>query len=564
MDSNPSVVAKLDALVAELLAGWNLYTTLIAGGIVAFLVFSFVTSKDTDIHPFLLARQSTAFPVRQPGESAPYRSLETPHGFPLRSGLNVKDPGAPRWTSGRKGDLRDIWKAAVRGSVEEDGRVSGKQGKIYTVLGRKAIEHPLDQITQEINVIGNRLQSAKVNTVAICLTDSVELLAAIFAGAFYGIKTILIPHNLDAEALSALLKTSGAEALIGEAGALDLSLVAKGNEQLSQVIWVAKLGSRHMDWNDVPDDVKGTLEVRVWHELVEEKKDLAGLEVPSWDPSSPTSSVTTVWSSKSSAGEFVEYQPANLASGIAGLLYSLPRTQRYNPGDVVLSIDSLSRSYPLCHVMAALFSNASVALNSVAGESVDFALATVGVSPTVIVSSSRTMSEYHSQFMKPHSGPVSKLARWIQVRSLDSGYMPSHGFLNQVANAGPTAELSLDKLRLLCISHRVDADPEIQLDSEQLADLRILTGARVVYALTGPGVAGAVSQTNVFDYRRFQGPSHFGAPLSSVEVVLKGVSDGAEHEEGEIAVSGPSVISGKTTLAGRIRIRDDNTFELRH
>ncbi|PYI06118.1 hypothetical protein BO78DRAFT_369699 [Aspergillus sclerotiicarbonarius CBS 121057] len=562
MDSDTSIVAKLDALVAELLADWNIYTTLIAGGIVAFLVFSFVTSKDTDIHPFLLARQSTAFPVRQPGETAQYRSLETPHGFPLRSGLNVKDPGAPRWTSGRKGDLRDIWKAAVRGTVEEDGRVTGKQGKIYTVLGRKAIEHSLEQVTQEMNVIGDRLQSSKVKTVAICLTDSVELLAAIFAGAFYGLKTIIIPHNLEAESLSTLLKESQAEALIGEAGALDLSLVAKGNDQLSQVIWVAKLGSRHMDWNDVPEDVKGTLEVGVWHELVEAKKDLAGLEVPSWDPTSPTPSVTTVWPSKSSAGEFVEYQPENLVSGIAGLMYSIPRPQRIGPSDVVLSIDSLSRSYPLCQIMTALYSNASVALNSVAGESVDFALATVGVSPTVIVASSRTMSDYHSKFMKPHSGFISRFSRWIQVRSLDSGYMPSHGVLNQVANVGPTAELSLDGLRLLCISHRVDADPEVQLDYEQLADLRILIGARVVYALSGPGVAGAVFQTNVFDYRRFKGASHFGAPLSSVEVVLTGVPKDATTEEGQLTVSGPSVISGKTALASRARIRDDNTFQL--
>lgn len=134
------------------------------------------------------------------------------------------------------------------------------------------------------------------------------MLTRSLAGAFYGLKTIIIPHNLDADSLSSLLKESGAEALIAEAGALDLSLVAKGNDQLSQVIWVAKLGSRHMDWNDVPEDVKGTLEVRVWHELVEEKKDLTGLDVPSWDPSTPAPSLTTVWPSKSSAGEFIEYQ----------------------------------------------------------------------------------------------------------------------------------------------------------------------------------------------------------------------------------------------------------------
>lgn len=106
-----------------------------------------------------------------------------------------------------------------------------------------------------------------------------------------------------------MLQKSQAESLIAEAGALDLSYVANSNRQLHHVIWVAKLGSRHMDWNDVPEDVKGNLEVIVWHELVEEKKDLAGLEVPSWDPSSPTPSLTTIWPSTSGPGDFVEYQP---------------------------------------------------------------------------------------------------------------------------------------------------------------------------------------------------------------------------------------------------------------
>ncbi|EIT76513.1 hypothetical protein F9C07_2236258 [Aspergillus flavus] len=560
MASETSLVAKLDTLVADVLADWNIYTTLIAGTIITFLIYSFATSKEPDIHPFLLARQSTAFPVRQPGESAAYRSLETPHGFPLRSGLNVKDPGAPKWTAGRKGDLRDVWKTAVRGAAE-DGKLSGKQGKIYTVLGRRAIEQSLEQVTQEINVIGSRLQSSKAKTVAVCLTDSVELLASIFAGAFYGFKVILIPHNLDPKDLSTLLQKSQADVLIAEAGALDLSLVAKSNEQLSQVIWVAKLGSRHMDWNDVPGDVKGTLEVAVWHEVVEEKKDLAGLDVPSWEPNSPSPSLTTVWPSATGPGEFIEYQPENLISAIAGLTYSLPRNERFNSSDLVLSTDSLSRSYPLCQVMAALYSNASVALNSVAGESVDFALATVGVSPTVVIASSRTMSDYHNKFMEPHSGIISSLARWFDVRKLDAGVMPSHGMFSQVANIGPMAELSLDKLRLLCISHRADADPNVRLTSGQLTDLKIFTGARVVYALTGPGVAGAVSQTNVFDYRRYQGQNHFGAPLSSVEIVLTGVSEDKENE-GQITVSGPAVVLEKTTLTAQGRIRDDNTLEL--
>lgn len=224
-------------------------------------------------------------------------------------------------------------------------------------------------------------------------------------------------------------------------------------------------------------------------------------------------------------------------SAVGALISSLPRNQRLTPDDLLLSIDSLSRSYPLSLVLAALFSNSSIALNSVAGEGVDFALSTVGISPTAIVASSRTMSEYHKKFMEPHTGIVSKIGRWFQARSLDAGTMPSSNLLTKIANIGPTAELTLDKLRLLFISHRADAPGEYRLSSEQLADLRIFTGARVVYALTGPGVAGAVAQTNVFDYRRQGGLSHFGSPLSSVEVTLKGHPEDAGLEravEGQV------------------------------
>lgn len=229
-----------------------------------------------------------------------------------------------------------------------------------------------------------------------------------------------------------------------------------------------------------------------------------------------------------------------MVAAIAALGTSFPHNQRIIPSDIVLSIDSLSRSYPLCQILNALFSNASIALNSVAGENVDFALATFGLSPTVIIASSRTMSDYHDNVMKPHIGMVSSFGRWVQTRTLDSGNMPSRNFFSQLARIGPTAELSLDNLRLLCISHRVDADSAVRLTSEQLTDLRVFTDARIVYALTGPGIAGAITQTNAFDYRRLDGPSHFGPPISSTEVTLTGISEGTASDiqpEGQVSDS---------------------------
>lgn len=189
--------------------------------------------------------------------------------------------------------------------------------------------------------------------------------------------------------------------------------------------------------------------------------------------------------------------------------------------------------------MLALFSNASVALNSVAGDSVDLALATVGISPTIIVASSRTVADYHKNVMRPHTGLLSSIGRRLQAQSLDAGRMPTRNVFSRVANVAPTAELSLPNLRLLIVSYRVDDSAENLLSAEQLTDLRIFTGARVIYALTAPQVAGAITQSHPFDYRRHEGPAHFGPPLSSVEVTLTGHPEDSGLEravEGQVCI----------------------------
>lgn len=83
------LIDQLDAKIAEILSGWSIYTTLIALLITAFLVGAIVYAEEPDVHPMLLARGSSASMVRQPGESAIYRSHDAPHGYPLRAGLQV-------------------------------------------------------------------------------------------------------------------------------------------------------------------------------------------------------------------------------------------------------------------------------------------------------------------------------------------------------------------------------------------------------------------------------------------------------------------------------------------
>ena len=178
MAVNSTFVQRLDTQIDQLLAGWNIYTTVLTVVFFVYLCYPLVFSSEPDIHPFILIRQSTPTQVRQPGESAVYRSIETPHGYPLRTGLNVKDPDAPKWTSGRDGDLRDIWKQALKGDDKD-----GKRRQIISVVGKAAEEHELNRLTKEINIIGKHLQSRGAHTVAIFLPNSVELVVALFGSS---------------------------------------------------------------------------------------------------------------------------------------------------------------------------------------------------------------------------------------------------------------------------------------------------------------------------------------------------------------------------------------------
>jgi hypothetical protein len=74
------LLEQLDGSISALLEGWNVYTTVITFGIIGYLGWVIYDTADADTHPLLLARQAQASYVRQPGESAIFRSPETPHG----------------------------------------------------------------------------------------------------------------------------------------------------------------------------------------------------------------------------------------------------------------------------------------------------------------------------------------------------------------------------------------------------------------------------------------------------------------------------------------------------
>lgn len=82
---------------------------------------------------------------------------------------------------------------------------------------------------------------------------------------------------------------------------------------------------------------------------------------------------------------------------------------------------------------------------------------------------------------------------------------------------------------------------QVQLSASVLHDLRILTDARIVRALTAANVAGALAQTNMLDYRQ---DDHFGVPLSSLELKLV---DSSAHKTSDQEARGEV----SHTIAGR-------------
>jgi len=545
-----NMMLKLDEALTNILGDWDIYSTSIAAAILVFFAYQVFTRRDPDAHPMLLERQAHASAVRYPGESAVYRSQSSPHGMELNTGLGVRDPGISKWARGRDGDLRDIWRRVVDGPIDESGKPKRGKGRLLTVLGsEQVIEHNLglccidlyrgmptpnancssDEISRQISIIGMHINQQGGSRVAIYLPNSIEFITALFACTFYGLTPILLSYDQHSSTIISMLKQSNADTLIAAVGSLPFDAVTKEYPALRQLIWIVDEGSRHMDWDEVPKGTGGAINVSTWQEIIEDHKSSIA-DLPKSDPSNKPTNLGAFWQFKQGdADQFVEYTQPNLVSAISAQISAIPVTQRMSPSDLFLPIDSLSTVYPLVMTLAALYSNSSLALHSVAGRNANLEAATQGIAPTIIVASASTLSKAHQEVSVRMASPVLKAVHWSQTRSLtQDGVMPVASMFTRLNDSmRPAIGTTPGKLRIMFVSEQVGGDSPA-LSSLDLSDLRVFTGARVVYALTAAKVAGAVAQTSFYDYRVANDAgkhSHFGPPLSSVEVLLRDTKD---------------------------------------
>lgn len=320
-----------------------------------------------------------------------------------------------------------------------------------------------------------------------------------------------------------------------------------------------------MDWNGVPDEAQGRLSVNVWHDIVDDNKAKATADLPENEAGETLGQIITVWQAHDMQAppEIVSFSHGNIVAAVGALISAIPARQRLSSADLVLPADQFGHNYVFCQTLAALFAHASLAITSVAVPGVDLALARRGVAPTVIIAGAPTLVKLHQQETGSITSGFQRFGKYTQDQSMSAGRMPTDGLLFKLLAPSSTTT-NPGKLRLILTSERVGTGSP-HLSSTLLSDLRIFTRSRIIYALTAAKVAGAVAQTNVFDYRRDDGnaASHFGIPLSSVEVKLVNASDaevGAQEPKGTIVVSGPAVVGGQVSLEVEGRVREDCTL----
>lgn len=359
-----------------------------------------------------------------------------------------------------------------------------------------------------------------------------------------------------------MLNASEIDGLVAAAGTLPLDDLASQVLKLRLITWVVEPSSRHMDWNERPTNASDRVVVNVWHDVIEENKASAISSFPPNIPGETLPDLVTIWqpNDNQSKATITTFTQGNIVAATASLITAIPLRQRLAPSDLVLPADHFSNSYILCNTFAALFAHTSLAINSVAAPGVDLALASRSISPTVILASAESLAARYTKETAGITSAVQKFGKYTQDQTVSAGRMPTDGLLFRLLAPSNNTP---GKLRLILTSDRLQ-DSSV-LTSTMLSDLRIFTRSRIVYALTAPGVAGAVAQTNVFDYRSEAGGghSHFGVPLACVEVRLESAVesdiDGIEPK-GEIIVSGPSVAGKETRLGVKGRIRGDCTL----
>ena len=129
----------------------------------------------------------------------------------------------------------------------------------------------------------------------------------ITAGSFYHFSPILFPYHQERDITNDLLANAEFDTLVAEAGSISLERLLSKNKSVRRIVWVTKQGSKHLDWNEVPEGIGGKIDVTTWNDLIEEKKATISKDVPALEAENEPPSIYAFWPNKAGKYEMTEY-----------------------------------------------------------------------------------------------------------------------------------------------------------------------------------------------------------------------------------------------------------------
>lgn len=379
------------------------------------------------------------------------------------------------------------------------------------------------KVTKQINLIGRHIADGGGTRVAVYLPNSLEFLATLFGCIFIPhLTAILIPFPVSDDELVSMLKRSAADSVVAASPtSLPLSLARQALPSLRQVIWVDDPATE-----DEKTEAAPSVSVANWRHIIDQASSPADSELPALDVEhTPHDVVTFGVSGPKEPLEMVSFSQANLIAGIAGQLAALPTHERLRPSDLLLPLDSLASIHTLIITLAALYSNASLALAPASDPTADLGPLVSKLAPTVMVAGPEILLRTREASMAEiRSSTLARLSHRLATRSLTlHGVLPTQGPLPACSShLRLSSGAGSRRLRLIFVAERAGSR-DGHLTPDALTDLRALTGARVIHALAAARVAGALSQTAFYDYQAETAAkrAHFGAPLTSLELYLR-------------------------------------------
>lgn len=358
---------------------------------------------------------------------------------------------------------------------------------------------------------------------------------------------MIIPYDKPLDVVSDLINRTDVDYLITAAGALPTVDIRTRCSKIREVMLVVEETSREVDWTDA------SAATYTWHEVLEEQSSSGPALLPPHNDSDMAADFVMVWlDGGSNSFEIITFtqkvasledmrdssladMKQNIVAAVGAQVSGLPSKHRMSKSDIFLPAESLTAPYMLVQTFAALFSGASIAVNSVAGADVPLSIVARGVEPTVIAVTSVQAFQLHDSTKAKVMSAAQKLALHSQVASLKSGNMPGHSIVTRILT--PAAASLGHRLRLMYVFDSAQSDSP-PTSSARLSELRAFTNARVVHALVTAKVAGPVALSGIYDYRRDEddsSPAHFGVPPACLELFVK---DKDEYITTEDAVRG--------------------------